>query len=168
MKQERNTLLVILILFLALGCAPGPKKMVQPPPHSHYFPFTEVIGDYHLRLIVDHVDGDMALVFEDVQEQPIKAVECREIGGKVTFRDGSVEKVTFRADTMAGKKYRESYITRRSPIPRQCGVFTAEGEWIKKAPKFTLDVSVPLMGEEYQRTFKYEAPQEKVPYHGRR
>jgi hypothetical protein len=167
MKSERNTLLVLLIFFLALGCASGAKQTVQPPPHSHYFPFTEVIGDYHLRLIVDHVDGDMALVFEDVHEQPIKAVKCREIEGKVTFPDGSADKVTFRADRTAGKKYRQSYITRRSAIPRECGVFTAEGEWVKKTPKFTLDVKVPLMGERYQRTFKYEAPEDEVPYHRR-
>lgn len=168
MKKQMSMLIFFFVLFLALGCAPGKKRQVaEPPPHSHYFPFTQVIGDYHLRLIVDHADGDMALVFEDFAERPIKPVECTSIQGKATLPDGRVEELRFRADTTHGKKFRHRYYTRRSTMPRECGIFTAKGEWIKKTPAFTLEVIVPLMGERHERTFKYEAPGGEVPYHRR-
>lgn len=168
MKKQMSTLIFFVVLSLALGCAPGEKRQVtEPPPHSHYFPFTEVIGDYHLRLIVDHADGNMALVFEDFAERPIKAVECKSIQGKATLPDGRVEELTFRTHTTPGEKHRHRYYTRRSTMPRECGIFTAEGEWIKKTPAFTLEVTVPLMGERHERTFAYEAPGDEVPYHRR-
>jgi hypothetical protein len=165
MKQKRNILIGFSLLFLILGCAP--KRMVQPPPHSHYFPFTQVIGDYHLRLIVDHVDGDMALVFEDFAERPLKPVECNNIEGKVTFPDGSVEEVEFRTYTSPGEKYRRRYYSRKYSMLNQCGIFTARREWIKTTSKFTLEVTVVLRGERYQRTFEYEAPGGGMRYHGR-
>jgi hypothetical protein len=166
MKEKRSILIVFSLLFLALGCTPRAKEqMVQPPPHSHYFPFTEVIGDYYLRLIVDHVDGDMALVFEDFLERPAKLVKCRGIHGKVTLPDGSVKDVVFKSHTSLAEKYLGRYYTRRSTMPRQCGIFTTWGEWIKTAAAFTLEVTVPLEGERYQRTFEYKAPVGGKPYH---
>lgn len=166
MKGTRNVLMPFLVLFLVLGCAPrGKQQMVQPTPHSHYYPFTEVIGDYHLRLIVDHADGDMALVFEDFRERPTKPVKCRSIHGKVTFPDGRVEEVVFKSHTSFAEKHRGRYYTRRSTMPKECGIFTERGEWIKTAAAFTLEVTVPLKGERYQRTFEYEAPGSEVPYH---
>lgn len=169
MKKQMSMLIFFFVLFLALGCAPrGKREVTEPPPHSHYYPFTEVIGDYHLRLIVNHADGDMALVFEDFAERPIKAVECRSIQGKVTLPDGKVEEVTFRAHTSPGEKYRRTYYSRKyGSMPRQCGIFTAGGEWIKTTPAFTLEVTVPLIEESHQRTFEYEAPGGGVPYHRR-
>ncbi len=166
MKSGANMLIAFVVLFLALGCAPRAKEeMVQPPPHSHYFPFTEVIGDYHLRLIVDHADGDMALVFEDFRERPTKPVKCHSIQGKVTLPDGSVEEVVFESHTSLAEKHRGRYYTRRSTMPRECGIFTTRGESIKTAAAFTLEVEVPLSGERYQRTFEYEAPSSGAPSH---
>jgi hypothetical protein len=169
MKKQMSMLISFFVLFLALGCAPGEKRQVtEPLPHSHYFPFTQAIGDYHLRLIVDHADGNMALVFEDFAERPSKVAKCTSIQGKATLPDGRVEELTFRAHTTPGEKLRHRHYTRRSTMPpRECGIFTAEGEWIKKTPAFTLEVTVPLMGERHERTFVYEAPGGEVPYHRR-
>ncbi len=157
------------VVLVFVGCASKAEKPLhQLVPHSHYYPFTQVIGDYHLRLIVDHADGDMALVFEDFAEQPIKAVECGSIDGKVTLPDGRVEEVTFRPHTDPGEKYRRRYYSRKyGSMPRQCGILTAGGEWIKTTPAFTLEVTVRLMEERYQRTFEYAAPGGEVPYHRR-
>jgi hypothetical protein len=169
MTKSMRFLVPCFVVLLVLGCVPKAEKSLrQPAPHSHYYPFTQVIGDYHLRLIVDHADGDMALVFEDFAERPIKEVECNSIQGKVTLPDGRVEEVTFRAHTSPGEKYRRRYYSRKyGSMPRQCGILTAEGEWIKTTPAFTLEVTVPLIGERHQRTFEYEAPGGEVPYHRR-
>lgn len=169
MRTKMGMLMSCVLLVFAWSCASEARRGVyEPIPHSHYFPFTEVIGHYHLRLIVDHADGDMALVFEDFAERPIKAVECRSIQGKVTLPDGRVEEATFHSHTDPGEKYRRRYYSRKyGSMPRQCGIFTAGGEWIKTTPVFTLEVTVPLMGERHQRTFEYEAPGGEVPYHRR-
>lgn len=168
MIRRMNILIPCVMVCLALGCAQkATKSLHEPAPHSHYYPFTKIIGDYHLRLIVDHADGDMALVFEDFAERPIEAVDCGSIQGKVTFPDGRVEEVTFRSHTNPAEKYRRRYYTRRSTMPRECGIFTAKGEWIKTTPAFALEVTAPLMGALHQRTFEYEAPGGQVPYHRR-
>ena len=169
MKRKMNMLLSFFLVFFAVGCASQAEREVHEPlPHSHYYPFTEVIGDYHLRLIVDHADGDMALVFEDFAERPVKPVEFDNIEGKVTFPDGRVQEETFRARTNPGEKYRRRYYSRKyGSMPRQRGIFTARGEWIKSTPKFTLEVAVPFKAKDYQLTFQYETPGGKVPYHRR-
>ena len=167
MTRRMSIFMSFFFVLLVIGCAPQ-QQITEPQLHSHYYPFTEVIGVYHLRLIVDHADGDMALVFEDFTERPIKAAGCTSIEGKATLPDGRVEEVTFRSHTNPGKKYRRRYYSRKyGSMPRQCGIFTAGGEWIKTTPAFTLEVTVPLAGERHQRTFEYEAPGGEVPYHRR-
>lgn len=169
MTTRISMLMSFFVLFLALGCAPEAKrKVTEPPPHSHYYPFTEVIGDYHLRLIVDHADGDMALVFEDFAERPVEPVTYESLEGIVTFPDGTAQRETFRARTSPGEKYRRGYYSRKyGSMPRQQGIFTARGEWIKTTPSFTLEITVPFMGQRHHLTFEYEAPSGKVPYHRR-
>ena len=169
MTRKASMLMSFFLLLLALGCAPETtRKVTQPPPHSHYYPFTEVIGDYHLRLIVDHGDGDMALVFEDFTERPVEPITYDSLEGKVTFPDGTVQQQTFRARTSPGDKYRRRYYSRKyGSMPKQRGIFTVRGDWIKTTPVFTLQVTVPFRGERHQLTFQYEAPGGKVPYHRR-
>lgn len=158
------------LLSLTLGCAPQAKQQVtEPAPHPHDYPFTEVIGDYHLRLVVDHADGEMALVFEDISEKPIKLVGFQRIKGEVTLPDGTVKEEIFRA-VKTSTHSRHWTHKRAHPVvskKRLVGIFTAGPEWIKTTPKFALEVIVPFKGRDYQLAFQYEAPAGKVPYHRR-
>jgi len=169
MMRKMSILMSFFLVSFTLGCASQAKwQVTEPAPHSHYYPFTEVIGEYHLRLIVDHADGDMALVFEDFAERPVKPVTYDSLEGQVTLPDGTVYQETFRAQTSPGGKYRRRYYSRKyGSMPRQRGIFTARADWIKTTPVFTLEVNVPFMGESHQLTFQYEAPGGKVPYHRR-
>lgn len=169
MRRKMSVLMSCVLLFFAWGCASEARRGVhEPVPHSHYYPFTEVIGDYHLRLIVNHADGDMALVFEDFAERPVKPVEFESIKGRVTFPDGTVQEETFRARTRLGEKYTRRYYSRKyGSMPRQQGIFTAPSEWIKTTPTFTLEVMLSFQGRNYELTFQYEAPGGQIPYHRR-
>ncbi len=165
MRRQMSTLMCCAVLFFVLGCASEAKRGAHEPlPHSHYYPFTQVMGDYHLRLVVDHADGEMALVFEDIAERPVKPVELDRIEGKVTFPDGTVKDETFRPRTIPGKRY---FRHRYGSVSRRRGIYTALGDWIKTAPRFSLDVVVPFKGEDHKLTFQYEAPGGEVPYHRR-
>ena len=58
---------------LILGCMSGRKKeAIHYSPHTHKYPFTEVMGDYHVRLDVDHANEEMLLIFEDISERKVK------------------------------------------------------------------------------------------------
>lgn len=163
-----NRLLLGTLLFClaGMGCASQVKKPIsEPPPHSHYYPFTEVIGEYHLRLIVDHHERNMALVFEDYAEQPAKPVTFRSIEGKITFPDNTIKEQIFLSDTEICNRYCRRYYSRKYGFPKQRGVFTSEAEWIKTTPKFTLDVDLNFEGKDYHLTFQYEVPAGSIPYH---
>jgi hypothetical protein len=110
----------------------------------------------------------MALVFEDFAERPVRPVTYDSLEGKLTLPDGKVYQETFRAQTSPTGKYRRRYYSRKfGSMPKQRGIFTTRGDWIKTTPVFTLEVIVPFMGESHQLTFEYEAPGGEVPYHGR-
>jgi len=123
------------------------------------------MGEYHLRLIVDHHEGNMALVFEDYAEQPAKPVIFRSIKGKITLPDNTIKEQTFLSDTEICNRYCRRYYSRKYGFPKQRGVFTSEAEWIKTTPKFTLDVDLNFKGKDYHLTFRYEIPGGSIPYH---
>ena len=168
-KNFSGNLLILIISFFGLvgmGCASKATTLItEPASHPHYYPFTEVIGDYHLRLIVDHHDGNMALVFEDFKEQPLKPVDYNMIKGRITFPDNTVKEEIFLSETELCNRYCRRYYSRKYGYPRQRGIFSAQGDWIKTTPKFTLEATVPFKGKDYQLTFEYEAPGGKIPYH---
>ncbi len=163
---NRLFLLMLLFYLAGMGCASKSKQQLpEPLPHSHYYPFTEVIGEYHLRLIVDHREGNMALVFEDFAERPVKPVKYDSINGKITFPDGTVKEEKFIAKINLCSRYCRRYYSRKYGFPRQRGVFTSEAKWLKTTPTFNLEVTVPFNGKDYALTFQYEALGGKIPYH---
>lgn len=136
-----------------LGCATDKKvKETHVPPHPHYYPFTEVLGEkYHVRLLVDHQTGEVALVFEDISEKPIKLLRLRRIKGKAMLPDGTVKEEIFRAV----KVFDHSHWTHRRAHPtfrskkRWAGNFTNSAEWVKRTPKFKLQVAFPFQGSDH-------------------
>ena len=159
-------LAVLLFCFGGIGCASKTKQQItEPPPHSHYYPLTEVMGEYHLRLIVDHYDGNMALVFEDFNEKPVKPVTFNSIKGNITFPDGTIKEQTFLAEAQVCSRYCRRYYSRKYGFPKQKGVFASEAKWIKMTPKFTLEVNLSFKGKNYQLVFQYEVPGGSIPYH---
>lgn len=170
MTRKIGVLISFIVVLLALGCAPQTKReATKHASHPHYYPYTEVMGDYHLRLVVSHADGKMALVFEDIAEKPIKLVRLERIKGEVTLPDGTAREEIFRPVDASGHG---SHWSHRRPHPgvskkRIAGIFTTSAEWIKETSKFSLDVTVPFKGSDHQLTFQYEAPGGEIPSHRR-
>lgn len=163
MAKRCQVTLSLLMLLVGLGSASGSRQEVtQPVPHSHRYAFTEVLGDYHVRLIVNHVDGEMALVFEDIAERPVKPVELDSIKGKVIFPDGTVKEEKFRPRKIPGKRY---YTHKYGSKSKKRGIFIVRGKWIRESPAFRLEVTVSFKGKDYEPSFEYEALGGKIPYH---
>lgn len=142
-----------------LSCVSGKKDdTTHLHPHKHEFPFTKVMGDYHLRLEVDHANKEMMLIFEDIKERPISLVDIREIEGEVIFNDGTTKKVVF---------YPEEPIMKKHITHRLAGTYIEHGEWIRYTPAFKLHINFHFEDKNYDFTYDYKAPGGKIeiPYH---
>lgn len=163
MVTRRTIFIPVLLVLLGQGCATKEKPQVtQPPPHGHYHPFTTVIGDYHVRLVVDHSEGELTLIYEDISEKPVKVVRSRSIEGKAVLPDGTIKSLTFHAVKAHWGRRQGKYFQPRRNL---AGTFHAEGEWIKTTPKFELVAELPLKGTYYKRTFEYEVPGGEIRFH---
>jgi hypothetical protein len=160
MVTRRTIFIPTLLFLLAPGCATKEKpQVVQPPPHSHYYPFTQVIGDYHVRLMVNHSKGELTLIYEDISERPVKIVHSRRIKAKAILPDGTIKDVRFYTSRVPwGPRPRHYH-----PSQRLAGIYYARAEWVKSSPKFELTAELPLEGEYYERTFRYEVPGGEIP-----
>lgn len=155
MRRILYFMTAMLLGLTGFGCNPY-KEVIEAhaSPHPHDYPFTVVLRDYHVRLVVDHAAGKMTLIFEDISEEPLKPIRLEKIFGKVTLPDGRVIKETFRAQ----------YESRRAQFRNHpVGSFTARAEWIKATPKFELVVTFFFRGKDYEFTFNYEVPGGKIP-----
>ena len=161
---KRAIILIFLIVFIITGCAGKNMEKATPfSPHSHYYPFTEVLEDYHVRLVVDHTEGVMILVFEDISERPIKAVRLQRIKGNAILPDGKVIKETFRAKKPLGTSGRPR--GSKFYFGRSVGKFNNQAEWVKTTPKFDLKVTFPFRGTDRELAFNYEVYGGKIPSH---
>ena len=158
----------LLVVFMGLGCASEQKAPLTPiPPHTHAYPFTEVLGEkHHVRLLVDHTIGEMALIFEDISENPIKLIRLQRIRAKAIFPDGEVKDEIFRS---VKDFHRKHWTHRRThglrSKKRLTGRFIAKAEWIKTTPQMNLKVVIPFEGQNYPLNFQYKAPGGKIPFH---
>jgi hypothetical protein len=152
-------MLLSLLIIMYLSCASWKKENTNHhQPHEHEFPFTKVMGDYHLRLQVDHINKEMMLIFEDIVERPVKIVDLRQINGEIIFHNGTTKQVTF---------YPQEPIMRKHITHREAGIYVERGEWIGSTPALKLHIKVPFEGKEYDFTYDYEVPGGKIeiPYH---
>ncbi len=162
MIRKRIIVFFCFFAFFGLSCATTEKtQLTQPPPHSHYYPFTQVIGDYHVRLVVNHTEGELTLIFEDSSEKPVKIVRSRRIKGKAVLPDGTIEDVIFYTSKVPWGPRRRHY----HPRKRLAGTYYAQAEWVEITPRFELTAQLPLMGEYYERIFEYEVPGGELPVH---
>ena len=162
------TSLIFAFLTAVSGCAADKRAPVDsPPPHSHNHPFTEVLGKaHHVRLIVNHAQGEMALLFEDISEKPVKIIRAQKIVGEVELPNRTVKKEIFRSVNMFHKDHWTNRRARAARlIKRLAGDFVARGEWIKTTAQFDLKVVVPFQGADYALTFQYKVPGGSVPFH---
>ena len=158
MTQGIRLFLILLLCTASLACrAPQPQYGVQPPPHPHELPFTQPLNGYHVRLEVDHLEEEMALIFEDISEKPVRLLRLTDIEGEVVLPDGTKEEVTFRAP---GKVPYHKYLRRQL-----AGVYVARAEWLKTMPVFVLHVAIPLKGRDYLLTFDYQVSGGRIPFH---
>jgi len=135
--------------------------------HPHYYPYTKVLADeYHLRLVVDHNESKMALVFEDISERAVRLVSFKSIDGEVVLPGGETKEVKL----TAVKK--ESKSGRRDPlifnlVRRKAGEFEVVADWIRTTANFDLIVSFPFEGKDYKFVFEYTSGGHMSPQHRR-
>jgi hypothetical protein len=152
--------MVLNFIFITIGCVNVERQDVthQIETHPHKYPFTEVINDYHVRLEVDHIDGKMFLIFENISEKPIKFLEMRTIKAEVIFPDNSFREEVFRP--IKTLFYR--------PQRRKASTYVAQDEWLKTTPSFILKVKIPFKEKDYELIFNYEVPGGEIPLHRER
>jgi hypothetical protein len=135
--------------------------------HPHYYPYTKVLADeYHLRLVVDHNESKLALVFADISEKAVRLVSFKSIDGEVVLPGGETKKVKLTAVKKESKR------TRREPLisrlgKRRAGEFEVVADWIRTTPNFDLIISFPFEGKDYKFVFEYITGGHMLPYHRR-
>ncbi len=126
-----------------------PQKTIQPEKHTHEYPFTEDMGNYHVRLEVDHTNGTMIILFEEFSEESVKLLRFKSIKGKITFPKRSEKIETF----ITIKYMAEKWITREAP-----GIYMFSKEWLKSADTFKLELTASLKGKDHNIIFNYQKP----------
>ena len=135
--------------------------------HPHHYPYTKVLADeYHLRLVVDHNESRLALVFADISEKAVRLVSFKTIDGEVILPGGETEKIKLTAVKKESKR------TRRDPLifnlgKRKAGIFELTDDWIRTTPNFDLIVSFPFEGKDYKFVFEYSTGGHMFPHHMR-
>ena len=125
------------------------QKRPQPEKHVHEYPFTEDMGNYHVRLEVNHTKGTMIILFEEFSEEPVKLQRFKTIKGKITFPDRSEKQETF----ITIKSLAQKWISRENP-----GVYMARKEWLKSADAFKLELTASFKGQDHNLIFNYQKP----------
>jgi hypothetical protein len=164
MLQKTGVFLFMFFIFILLSCASNKEQKATRQPETEYivtdhkYPFTEVMGDYHIVLIVDHAEGKMSLVTTDISEKPVTLLHLHSIKGEVLFPDGTVKEVIFRPSPPIIHKHVKG---------RWAGEYIEYGEWLKTTPDFTLHLVIPFKGQKYEITFDYKVPDDtiKIPVH---
>ena len=161
------SLLTTVCLFLT---SPGFANEQSITDHPHFFPYTKVLaGDYHLRLVVDHSESEMLLVFEDISEKAVKIMPLKTISAEVLLPGGESKMVKFKA--VKDKKKRTSHRDAHPVLrltKRKAGTFSSNASWLNDSPDFDLIVTFPFQGKDYKFVFNYSTGGHMFPYHMRR
>lgn len=144
---------IALVLAVASWAVPQP-TLHETTPHEHRYPNTEVLGDYHLRLVVDRNQGKLFLVFEDISEYPVRPVKnLGKIAGTAKLPDGSDKMLTFIPSEPLGHKF----IHKFHEHARYAGLYVSQADWARTATNFKLTIVVPFHGREYELNYDYDA-----------
>jgi len=133
--------------------------------NSHDYPYTRHLADeYHLRLVVDHNESKLALVFADISEKAVRLVKFKSIDGEVVLPSGETKKVKLTAvKKKSYKTRRESLVSRI--VKRKAGTFEFVADWIRTTPNFALIVSFPFEGKDHKFIFDYTIGRQLLPHH---
>ena len=167
MKYVKQGMVFSVVIFVSLFLvATGHTEGQGIPDHPHLFPYTKVLGDdYHLRLVVDHAESEILLVFEDISEKAVRVMPLKNLAAEVIFSGGDTKKVEFKAVKKKDKR------THRDAHPvtmlgkRKAGQFSYRAEWIKDSLNFDLIISFPFQGKDYKFVFDYSTGGHMFPYH---
>jgi hypothetical protein len=138
--------------------------------HPHFFPYTKVLADdYHLRLVVDHGESEMQLIFEDISEKAVRIMPLKTISAEVLFPGGDTKMVEFKAVKNKKKRtsHRDSHPVSRL-TKRKAGTFSSNASWLNDSLDFDLIVTFPFQGKDYKFVFDYSTGGHLFPYHMRR
>lgn len=156
MRSKALWLLGTALVLALIGCGPQRPTLHEITPHEHHYPNTEVLGDYHLRLVVDHSSGELFLIFEDISEYPVRPVKNLErFTGTASLPDGSVKRLTFVPSEPLGHRFIR---TRKfHQHARYAGLYMSQADWVKSAESFRLTVTVPFHGRDYELSYDYRS-----------
>jgi hypothetical protein len=145
------------ILFIAAGAGQAATRGGIPD-HPHLFPYTKVLGEkYHIRLIVDHTEGEMILLFEDISEFAVEIMPLKTIAGELILPGGERRAIEFKAvkDDTAWTHGDPHPVLRLSK--RKAGKFLYRADEVKELRDFDLIVSFPFKDKDYKFVFEYSA-----------
>jgi len=159
----------ISILTIILGILfkpPGFAAAETIDDHPHFYPYTKVLAeDYHLRLLVDHAESEIMLIFEDITENAVRIMPLKTIAAEVLFPGGETKMVEFKAEKNERKgTHRDAHPVLRLNR-RKAGTFVYKADWIKDSPDFSLIVTFPFQGKDYKFVFDYSTGGDMYPYH---
>jgi hypothetical protein len=118
-----------------------------------------------LRLVVDHAESEMLLIFEDISEKAVRIMPLKKIAAEVIFSGGDTKKVEFKAVKKKGKRsHRDAHPVSRLG-KRRAGLFVYRADWIKDSLDFDLIISFPFQGKDYKFVFDYSTGGHMFPYH---
>jgi hypothetical protein len=157
MKKKFWPFAASMMLFLPMGCAPQQTAQEIAPQPTEY-PFTQVMGDYYVRLVVDHVEGEMFLLFENVKEEPVELLRLEGIESEATLPDGAIRREIFQPTEALEHKFIHRY--HRHLAERLACCYMVKADWLKTTPNFDLKVKVPFEGQMYDLEYEYRQPKE--------
>ena len=157
-----SVLTVVSFFLVATGHAEEPGII----DHPHAFPYTKVLGeDYHLRLVVDHAESEILLIFEDISEKAVRIMPLKKLSAEVLFAGGKTKKVEFKAVKAKSKRSHPDAHPVYRLSKRRAGKFAYRADWIKDSLDFDLIVSFPFQGKDYKFVFDYSTGGHMFPYH---
>lgn len=167
MKYAKQILVFSVLIFVSFFLvANGHTEGQGIPDHRHSFPYTKVLGeDYHLRLVVDHAESEILLIFEDISEKAVRIMPLKKLAAEVIFTGGDTKKVEFKAVKKKDKRsHRDAHPVYRLS-KRRAGQFAYRADWVKDSLDFDLIVSFPFQGKDYKLVFDYSTGGHMFPYH---
>jgi len=168
--MNKIAIILISIVFIFSGSSWASERSASVKAHSHYYPSTEVLGEnYHVRLVVDQSKGEAALIFEDINENPIDLIRAKRLKAQVILPDGTVKEDFFRILNRGSDQRRRSH--KRSQVywvkRPLSGKFLTTSDWIKSTPEFELKLMIPVKGENYPVNFSYKVEGGAIASHSK-
>jgi len=142
------------------------------PPHK--YPDTEVIGNHHVTLFVDHTDGVIKVLISDANEKPY-FLEKSFLKAIITNENGMADEIRLfptqyaRRRLYLGKETVRRWVSskpgRRSKWVAHSSMYRYSADFLKSVHQFTMKLEVAIEKNPYIAKFEFEMPAEENAHH---